>query len=188
MAALLRYPGKVVIVTWGTSGIGLAIVREFVRQGAHVVFGAPSSDEEKGEAIQSDLQASGCPGDASFQVCDVRSESDIKRLIQFTLQCYGCLDCLVNTAEGGHLIALDDVTSQYFRNHLDLNVMSCLLLCKYALPYLRETKGNIINLGRLGAVIGVKDVVPGVSSKAAVIAMTKALAIDESQYGVRVNR
>uniref|UniRef100_A0ACB8EVY7 Uncharacterized protein n=1 Tax=Sphaerodactylus townsendi TaxID=933632 RepID=A0ACB8EVY7_9SAUR len=78
MAGQLRYPGKVAIVTGGTSGIGLAIVREFVRQGANVVFCSKPSEEEVGQAIQRELQDSGCPGDAYFEVCDVRKETDIK--------------------------------------------------------------------------------------------------------------
>ncbi|XP_077170603.1 L-fucose dehydrogenase-like [Paroedura picta] len=187
MANLLRYPGKVVIVTYGTSGIGLAAVREFVHQGANVVFGAPASEANEGQAIQSDLQSCGLAGEAFFQVCDVRKESDIKRLIQATIQRYGCLDCLVNLGENTYFEALDSVTPEDFSNLLDLNVVSVLLACKHALPYLRETKGNIINLGRLYGLIGLKDAVSSTVSKGAVSALTKSLAIDESKYGVRVN-
>ncbi|KAL8176808.1 UNVERIFIED_CONTAM: hypothetical protein K2H54_038873 [Gekko kuhli] len=180
--------GKVVIVTGGTSGIGLATVREFVRHGANVVFCSRSNDAEKGQAIQRDLKASGCPGDAFYQVCDVRRESDIKRLIRVTLERYGCLDCLVNNAGNIYLESLDDVTPQDFENIMQLNVVSCLLLSKYALPYLRQTKGNIINMGSIEGVIGMKNALSAAASKGALIAMTKALAIDESKYGVRVNR
>ncbi|XP_077169989.1 L-fucose dehydrogenase-like [Paroedura picta] len=187
MASLLRYPGKVVIVTGGTRGIGLATVREFVHQGANVVFSSGPSEADRGQEIQRELQASGCAGDAFFQICDVLRESDIKRLIQATVQRYGCLDCLVNLAEDAYKEATDDVTVQSFSNLMDLNVVSCLLISKYALPYLRETKGNIINSGRLYGVIGIEDGLSTVTSKGAVVAMTKALAIDESKYGVRVN-
>uniref|UniRef100_A0ACB8EWB0 Uncharacterized protein n=1 Tax=Sphaerodactylus townsendi TaxID=933632 RepID=A0ACB8EWB0_9SAUR len=78
MAGQLRYPGKVVIVTGGTFGIGLGIVREFVRQGAKVVFCSKPSEAEAGQTIQRELQDSGCPGDACFQVCDVSKECDIQ--------------------------------------------------------------------------------------------------------------
>ncbi|XP_077171723.1 L-fucose dehydrogenase-like isoform X2 [Paroedura picta] len=187
MAALLRYPGKVVIVTGGTSGIGLATVREFVRQGANVVFCSRACGAEKGQTIQRELQASGCPGDACYQVCDVRRESDIKRLILVTVERYGCLDCLVNNAGTGYIKATDDTMAQEFRDLMELNTVSCFLASKYALPYLRETKGNIINMASLSGVIGMKHAVSYSASKGAVIAMTKAMAIDESKYGVRVN-
>ncbi|XP_015280691.1 PREDICTED: 17-beta-hydroxysteroid dehydrogenase 14-like [Gekko japonicus] len=187
MATCLRYPGKVVIVTGGTSGIGSAIVREFVHQGANVVFCSRASGAEEGQAMQRDLQASGCPGDVFYQVCDVKNESDIKRLISVTIQRYGCLDCLVNNAGTSYFKTIDETSSQDFRNLMEINTVSCFLAAKYALPYLRETKGNIINMASITGVIGKKGDVAYNSSKGAIIAMTKALAIDESKYGVRVN-
>ncbi|KAL8176806.1 UNVERIFIED_CONTAM: hypothetical protein K2H54_038857 [Gekko kuhli] len=187
MATCLRYPGKVVIVTGGTQGIGLAIVREFVRQGANVVFCSRASGAKKGQAIQRELQTSGCPGDAFYQVCDVQKESDIKRLILVTVERYGCLDCLVNNAGQAYYRSIDEESAQDFRNLMEINTVSCFLASKYALPYLRRTKGNIINIASLLAVIGEKECVSYVASKGAMIAMTKALAIDESKYGVRVN-
>ncbi|XP_060110564.1 17-beta-hydroxysteroid dehydrogenase 14-like [Heteronotia binoei] len=187
MDSSLRYPGKVVIVTGGTSGIGLATVKEFVHQGANVVFSSKASDAQKGQEIQRALQASGCPGNACFQICDNRKESDIKRLIRITVERYGCLDCLVNNAGDGYKELSDDVTAQDFENLMKLNTLSYLLLSKYALPYLRQTKGNIINMASLFSTIGFKDALSTIVTQGGVIAMTKALAIDESKYGVRVN-
>ncbi|XP_054850064.1 uncharacterized short-chain type dehydrogenase/reductase y4vI-like [Eublepharis macularius] len=187
MATYLRYPGKVVIVTGGTKGIGLAIVKEFVRQGAKVVFCSRASGEERGQTIQRELQDSGSPGDAYFQVCDVRNETDIKRLILVTIERYGCLDCLVNNAGVGYFEKTEDVSAQDFLNIMQINVVSCLLASKYALPYLRETRGNIVNIASIVGILGVKNGVSYAASKGAVIAMTKSMAIDESKYGVRVN-
>ncbi|KAL8176794.1 UNVERIFIED_CONTAM: hypothetical protein K2H54_038739 [Gekko kuhli] len=187
MESLLRYPGKVVIVTGGTSGIGQATVREFVRQGASVVFCSRAEGAQQGRALQQALQSSGCPGQACYQICDVRKDSDIKRLIRTTVERFGCLDCLVNNAGDGYKESFDDVTAQDFENLMELNVVSYLLITKYALPYLRQTKGNIVNMASLHGVIGMKDLFSAVTTKGAVIAMTKALAIDESKYGVRVN-
>ncbi|XP_054850072.1 17-beta-hydroxysteroid dehydrogenase 14-like [Eublepharis macularius] len=187
MATCLRYPGKVVIVTGGTSGIGLATVTEFVRQGANVVFCSRACGAERGQEIQRELQVSGCPGEAFYQVCDVRNEADIQRLILVTIQRYGCLDCLVNNVGDVEIGTIDDVTAEDFRNMMEVNVVSCLLTSKYALPYLRERRGNIINIASLIGVLGAMNLVSYSASKGAVIAMTKALAIDESKYGVRVN-
>ncbi|XP_053117791.1 17-beta-hydroxysteroid dehydrogenase 14 isoform X5 [Hemicordylus capensis] len=132
MASGLRYPGKVVIVTGGTRGIGEGIMREFVRQGAKVVFCAPESEDPPEQQM-------------------------------------------------------DDVTAQEFRHLIDLNVVSCFLMAKYALPYLRKTKGNLINISSLVSIMGQKYAVPYVATKGAVSAMTKAMAVDESKHGVRVN-
>ncbi|XP_015261127.1 PREDICTED: 17-beta-hydroxysteroid dehydrogenase 14-like [Gekko japonicus] len=135
-------------------------VTETVHRGANVVFCSRAREAEKGLAIQRDLQASGCPGQACYQVCDVRKESDIKRLIRVTLERYGCLDCLVNNAGDGYLQSSNDITAQDFENLMELNVVSYLLLTKYALPYLRQTKGNIVNMGSLHGVIGMKNDLP----------------------------
>ncbi|XP_015263379.1 PREDICTED: 17-beta-hydroxysteroid dehydrogenase 14-like [Gekko japonicus] len=158
-----------------------------VRQGANVVFCSQASNAKEGQAIQRELQASGCPGDAFYQVCDVRSESNIKRLISVTVERYGCLDCLVNNAGTSYFKPIEEMSTQDFHDIMKINTVSCFLASKYALPYLRETKGNIINIASIVGVFGKKDDVAYVSSQGAVIAMTKALAIDESKYDVRIN-
>ncbi|XP_058039141.1 17-beta-hydroxysteroid dehydrogenase 14 isoform X3 [Ahaetulla prasina] len=188
MASGQRYQGKVVIVTGGTSGIGEGIVREFVHHGAKVVFCAPASEEEKGKGLERELAESDGSGEGRFVVCDVLCEADMKRLVLVTIGQYGQLDCLVNNA-GGHPPdqRIDDVSAQEFRNLMDLNVVSGFLMAKFALPYLRKTNGNIINVASVVGHFGQKLAVPYVATKGAVIAMTKAMAIDESQYGVRVN-
>nr|XP_020648550.1 17-beta-hydroxysteroid dehydrogenase 14-like isoform X3 [Pogona vitticeps] len=188
MAGELRYACKVVIVTGGSSGIGEAILRKFVHEGAKVVFCAPECERERGEALQRELEESGCPGEAHFVVCDVTSETDIKNLISVTINLYGCLDCLVNNA-GFHPAyqEIDDVSAQDFRCLLDINVVGYFLAAKYALPHLRKTKGNIINIASLVAIIGEANALAYVATKGAVTAMTKAMALDESKRGVRVN-
>ncbi|XP_063157238.1 17-beta-hydroxysteroid dehydrogenase 14 isoform X1 [Candoia aspera] len=188
MASGQRYPGKVVIVTGGTSGIGEGIVREFVHQGAKVAFCAPASEGEKGKVLERELAEGGGPGEGCFVVCDVLCEADMKRLVSVTIEQYGQLDCLVNNA-GGHPPdqRIDDVSAQEFRSLMDLNVVSCFLMAKFALPHLRKTKGNIINIASIVGYFGQKLAVPYVATKGAVVAMTKAMAIDESQHGVRVN-
>ncbi|CAM5173587.1 unnamed protein product [Eretmochelys imbricata] len=188
MASGLRYPGKVAIVTGGSRGIGEAVVREFVRQGAHVVFCAPEAEGAAGRALEQALRESGGPGEPHFQPCDITSEQDIQALIAVTWQRYGRIDCLVNNA-GRHPPEeqIDDVTSQHFRELLEVNLVGYFLTAKFALPYLRETRGNIINISSLVGIIGQSQAVPYVATKGAVTAMTKAMAVDESRYGVRVN-
>ncbi|XP_006015000.1 17-beta-hydroxysteroid dehydrogenase 14 isoform X1 [Alligator sinensis] len=188
MASGLRYPGKVALVTGGTRGIGEAIVREFVHQGAHVVFCAPKAEEEVGEALEQALKESGGPGKPFFWPCDVTSEQDIQALVSTTLQHFGHLDCLVNNA-GQHPPEqeIDDISPQKFRELLEINLIGYFLMAKFALPHLRKTQGNIINISSLVGVFGQRQAVPYVATKGAVTAMTKAMAIDESRYGVRVN-
>lgn len=180
----LRYHNKVVIVTGGTKGIGEAIVRAFVKNGASVVF---CSKEETASDLENELSECG-PGSAIYVSCDVTIEDDIKRLIEVAVKTFGQIDCLVNNA-GWHPPEqiIDDTSAQEFQNLLSLNLIGYFLTAKYALPHLRKTQGNIINVSSLVGIIGQKHAIPYVATKGAVTAMTKAMAIDESPYNVRVN-
>lgn len=82
---------------------------------------------------------------------------------------------------------IDAFSVQDFRNLLELNLVSIFAACKIALPYLRETKGNIINMSSLVARIGQLHAASYVATKGAITSFTKALAIDEAIHGVRVN-
>jgi NAD(P)-dependent dehydrogenase (short-subunit alcohol dehydrogenase family) len=183
----LRYAGKVVIVTGSSSGIGKGCAHEFVRAGARVVVS--SNDAVNGEAVATALQTiAQDPGDVCFTYCDVTKDEDAQNLIDTTVSRYRKIDCLVNNA-GWHPPhkPIDDFSVQEFRDLIELNLVSVFAVCKLALPYLRQTRGNIINIGSLVATIGQRHAATYVATKGAVIALTKALAIDEAPHGVRVN-
>ena len=181
----MTYSDKIVIITGGTHGIGEGCVRAFVSAGARTVFCARHPEE--GEALARELNRSG-PGEAQFAKCDVTDVEAIRELIDATVARHGRLDCLVNNA-GWHPPhkPIDDFSLEEFRQLLDLNLVSMFAACKYALPYLRQTQGNIINLSSLVAMIGQQNAVTYVATKGAITAFTKALAIDEAKHGVRVN-
>lgn len=82
---------------------------------------------------------------------------------------------------------IDEFSEAEFRELIDLNLVSVFTACKLALPYLRKTRGNIINMASLVATIGQRQATIYVATKGAVVAFTKALAIDEAPSGVRVN-
>nr|5HS6_A Chain A, 17-beta-hydroxysteroid dehydrogenase 14 [Homo sapiens]5ICM_A Chain A, 17-beta-hydroxysteroid dehydrogenase 14 [Homo sapiens]5JS6_A Chain A, 17-beta-hydroxysteroid dehydrogenase 14 [Homo sapiens]5L7T_A Chain A, 17-beta-hydroxysteroid dehydrogenase 14 [Homo sapiens]5L7W_A Chain A, 17-beta-hydroxysteroid dehydrogenase 14 [Homo sapiens]5L7Y_A Chain A, 17-beta-hydroxysteroid dehydrogenase 14 [Homo sapiens]5O42_A Chain A, 17-beta-hydroxysteroid dehydrogenase 14 [Homo sapiens]5O43_A Cha len=180
MATGTRYAGKVVVVTGGGRGIGAGIVRAFVNSGARVVI--CDKDESGGRALEQEL-----PG-AVFILCDVTQEDDVKTLVSETIRRFGRLDCVVNNA-GHHPPPQrpEETSAQGFRQLLELNLLGTYTLTKLALPYLRKSQGNVINISSLVGAIGQAQAVPYVATKGAVTAMTKALALDESPYGVRVN-
>lgn len=181
----MRYKDKVVIVTGGSKGIGEGCVRVFVAAGARVVFCART--ETDGNVLATEVKALG-PGEAHFVRCDVSQTEDIQRLIETTVARYGQLDCLINNA-GWHPPhkPIDDFSVKEFRELLDLNLVSIFAACKFALPHLRRTRGNIINLSSLVGSMGQLHATTYVATKGAITALTKALAIDEAEYGVRVN-
>jgi NAD(P)-dependent dehydrogenase (short-subunit alcohol dehydrogenase family) len=181
----MEYLDKVVIVTGGTKGIGEGCVRAFVDAGAKVVLCARKQDE--GKTLVAELNATG-KGEAVFIKCDVSKSDEINGLIDQTVERFGQIDCLINNA-GWHPPhrPIDDFSEGDFRDLLDLNLVSIFTACRLALPYLRKTRGNIINLSSLVGKMGQLYAVTYVATKGAITAFTKALAIDEAVHGVRVN-
>jgi NAD(P)-dependent dehydrogenase (short-subunit alcohol dehydrogenase family) len=181
----MGYPDKVVIITGGSKGIGAGCVRIFIAAAARVVFCART--EAEGNALTTEVNSLG-PGEAQFIRCDVSQSEEIQNLIELTLARYGRLDCLINNA-GWHPPhkSIDDFSLKEFRDLLDLNLVSMFAACKFALPHLRRTQGNIINLSSLVGSMGQVHAATYVATKGAITAFTKALAIDEAEHGVRVN-
>lgn len=181
----MRYADKVVIITGATKGIGEGCARVFVEAGAKVVLCA--RNEAAGAALAADLNQQG-PGEAHFIKCDVAQVEEVKHLIEATIERYGRLDCLINNA-GWHPPhkPIDEFSVQDFRDLLDLNVVSIFAACKFALPYLRQTRGNIINMSSLVGSMGQLYATTYVPTKGAITAFTKALAVDEAAFDVRVN-
>jgi len=182
-----RYIDKVVIITGSSRGIGRGCAEEFVKAGSKVVVS--SNDLAEGTRAVAELKLlARQPEYVTFIACDVRNQQDIKTLISGTISLYGGIDCLINNA-GWHPPhkPIDDFSIEEFRDLIDLNLISVFAACKFALPHLRQTSGNIINIASLVATIGQHYAATYVATKGAVASLTKALAIDEAPHGVRIN-
>ena len=177
----MRYADRVVVVTGGSRGIGEGIVRAFVAEGARVV--AVSNDREGGEKLAGTLGTT-----CTHLHADVRNEAALAATFADVIDAYGRLDCLVNNA-GTHLAhrPIDAITPDQLRDLLEINFVSQFMACRLALPALRRSQGSIINMASLVAAIGQEHAVDYVASKGAIVAFTRALAIDEARHGVRVN-
>ena len=181
----MRYENKITIITGGTKGIGEGCVRVFADAGATVVFCA--RNQAQGNALAAEINARG-KGAAHFIPCDVSNVAEVEALIAQTVERFGQLDCLINNA-GWHPPhhPIDDFSVQDFRALLELNLVSIFAACKAALPHLRKTQGNIINMSSLVGSMGQLYATTYVATKGAITAFSKALAVDEAAYGVRVN-
>ncbi|XP_031817608.1 17-beta-hydroxysteroid dehydrogenase 14 [Sarcophilus harrisii] len=157
-----------------------------LENGARVVI--CDKDESSGRALEKELGGVRPPAEAVFMQCDVTREADVQALIFGTLARFGRLDCVVNNA-GHHPPEelLEETSSRAFRELLELNLLAVYTVSKLALPFLRQSQGSIINISSLVGAIGQRKAVPYVATKGAVTALTKALALDESQHRVRVN-
>ncbi len=184
MIVELKLQDKVAIITGGSKGIGLGCARIFGKYGCTVVIA--SRGEQAGKAAEKELTDAGYT--AAFMKCDVTSDADIEALIDGTVQRFGQLDCIVNNA-GWHppAMKIDDTSIEDFEQLVRLNLTSTFAGCKFAVPYLRKTKGNIINMSSEVALIG-QEAAPGyVTTKAGQLGLTRAIAYDLAADGVRVN-
>ena len=181
-----RYRDKTVIVTGGAKGIGEGCVRVFHAAGSNVVIG--DMDSSAGEALAAELNGAGSAGVVRFQPCDVRDPSQLETLVDVAATTYGCLDCVISNA-GWHPppTRIDDFSVAEFTDLLELNLVSSFALCKYALPHLRASHGNVVNIASIAGVIGQAEACTYAATKGALVAFTKSLAIDEAPHGVRVN-
>ena len=181
----MNYRDKVVLITGGTKGIGRGCVEAFVQAGAKVVFCARHAEGVE-EFAKKLTGRSGTT--AHFFPCDVSKIDQLNKLFDMTIAQYGQLDCLINNA-GWHPPhkPIDDFSIEEFRDLLELNLLSMFAACKFALPHLRQTQGNTINLSSLVGSMGQLHATTYVATKGAITAFTKALAIDEAAHGVRVN-
>jgi len=181
----MKYVDKVVIISGGTKGIGEGCVRAFLDAGSRVVFCSRNQDE--GDKLASELNGA-TSGEAFFIKCDVSKTDEIQNLIDRTIEKYGRIDCLINNA-GWHPPhkPIDDFSVEEFLDLLKLNLVSIFTACKFALPHLRKSGGNIINMSSLVGAIGQLHAATYVATKGGITAFTKALAIDEAVHDVRVN-
>ena len=180
----MRYKDKVVIVTGAAQGIGAGCARVFAEAGAQVVI---ADKKAEGRTTADEINSSSASL-AHFVQTDVTQIEDLQRMIATAIEQFGRLDCLINNA-GWHPPhkPIDEFSLDEFRALLELNVVSVFAACQLALPHLRKTQGNIINIASLVGTLGQHYATTYVATKGAVAAFSKALAIDEAQHGVRVN-
>lgn len=181
----MRLPDKVAVVTGAGAGIGRASASLFGREGARVVVA--DINEHDGRGTVDAIKAAG--GEAIFVRTDVSVSSEVEKLISAAVGSFGRIDILFNNAGMGQKLMrtdeLDEATWDLIHN---VNLKSIFLGMKYALPHMRkEKKGVIINTGSMAAVRPRMHAAAYVSSKAAVIMLTKAVALEVAGNNIRVN-
>ena len=175
--------GRRVVVTGATAGLGAHTVRLLAGRGADVV--AAGRRLERLEALASDL--AGAPGRVVPCRADVTSEADAERLVATAVEALGGIDVLVNNAGSEVQGGLDVLAVADLEGMLRSNVVSVFLVTRAALPELRRSGGMVVNLGSTVVARPPHGRFGYVASKAAVEAMTRALAADLGRDGIRVN-
>jgi len=186
----IQYPdlkGKACLVTGGSTGIGAAIVRALGAQGARVAIHCNAS-RDKAEALAAELRSDGI--EAAIVQADLLEPHAPGRIVAEVERAFGRLDVLINNA--GHPIArrpIHEIDADFFDQVTDLNYRALFFACRAALPLMRrQGAGAIVNTtsiaARNGGGIGLA---PYAAAKAAVMSLTKSLAKEYAQEGIRAN-
>lgn len=181
----LGLAGKVAVVTGGSEGIGRAAAASLGREGARVIVCARRADvlERAAQEIAGENDATIVPVAA-----DVRQAGEIERVISTAVERFGRLDILINNAGTSAAGPFGNVTDEDWQNDLDLKLFAAIRACRLALPHLRAAGGgSIINLLNIGAKQPGASSVPTSVSRAAGLALTKALSKEYAADNIRVN-
>ena len=181
-----RLKGQVAIVTGAGSGIGKALASRLARDGASVVI---ADLARFGEAAAEIAKVTGART-LGLQI-DVSSEKDVERMAAETVRAFGRIDILVNNAAVFSTLKLrpfEDIGVEEWRKVMDVNIMGVALCCRACVPHMRKAGGGrIINLASGAPIKGVPLFLHYISSKGAVIAMTRGLARELGKDRITVN-
>ena len=177
----MRLSGKVAIITGGGSGIGKAIAQAFVREGAKVVIAG--RDSKKLEAAAAEI------GSECLAVsADVSKTSDVQKLVDAALEKFQGINVLVNNAAVLLPGTAESLSEEDFDQTFAINVRGLWLLARAVLPQMRASGGgSIVNIASVLSLVGARNRVAYAASKGAVMAMTKAMALDHAAENIRVN-
>jgi NAD(P)-dependent dehydrogenase (short-subunit alcohol dehydrogenase family) len=179
-----RLSGKTALITGGTSGIGRATALLFGQEDAKVaVLGR---DETRGQTVVTEIERAG--GTAIFLQCDVRFADSCQRAVDRTIDAFGRLDILFNNAGVFYPHTILECTEEEWDLTVDISLKGTYLMSKYALPtMIAQGSGAIINNASGWGLVGGNEAVAYCAAKGGVVLMTKALAVDHSHQGIRIN-
>ena len=179
-----RLDGRVALITGGDSGIGRAVAIAFAREGADVVIAYLEEHEDAREAERLVREAG---GRCLLLSGDVGDEAFCGNLVTSTIQEFGRLDILVNNAAEQHVApTIEEVTREQLERTFRTNIFAYFYLTKAALPHLRRG-GAIVNTASVTAYKGHPVLLDYSSTKGAIVAFTRSLALQLADRGIRVN-
>lgn len=183
---MTRLLGKVAVVTGATTGIGMETALLFGREGASVVVAGRK--EQEGEAVARSIEAAG--GKALFVQTDVTQEASVRSLVERTVETFGRLDVLYNNAGGStpRDNSVVQVPIDEFWRAISLDLFGTFLCSRMAIPHMiAGGGGSIINAASIVAMIGVRQKAAYSASKGGVVALTRSMAVEFAEHGIRVN-
>lgn len=176
---------KVAIITGGTRGIGFAIAKKFLENNAKVVI-LGSRKETVDKALET-LKEENKNYEIDGYYPDLTNENEVRETFEKVKEKYNHIDILVNNAGVSSSMPIENYTMDEYERVENLNIKSVFVCSKEVLPYLKETKGVILNTSSMVSIYGQPSGVMYPTSKFAVNGMTKSLAREVAKFGIRVN-
>jgi len=179
----LQLKDKVVIVTGGAKGIGASIVRACGEEGAIPVIVGRGA--EAAERLQSELHRSGAM--SHFIEAELAEPANCAKAVEETIRTFGHIDALVNNAGRNDGVGLERGDPERFLASVKSNLVHYYAMAHYALPYLKRSRGSIVNISSKVAVTGQGGTSGYAASKGGIFALTREWAAELLPYGIRVN-
>jgi NAD(P)-dependent dehydrogenase (short-subunit alcohol dehydrogenase family) len=180
----MRLRDQVALITGGTSGIGRATALLFAQEGARVAI--TGRNDSRGQEVVAEVEQAG--GQALFLRADVRFADECRRAVQGTVRAFGRLDILFNNAGVYYPNTVIDCTEEEWDLTVDICLKGTYLMSKYALPIMiGQGGGAIVNNASGWGLVGGNEAAAYCAAKGGVVLLTKAMAVDHSRQGIRVN-
>ncbi len=184
----VRMDGRVAVITGASTGLGLAMAKEFAASGASVALLARKADA----LAKAKAEVAKAAGKANIKIevysCDVSKAAAIAETWKKVEAEFGKVDIVVNNAGISHAKPFDTVTDEDWQGDLDLKLFAAIRMIRHALPGMRERKwGRIVNVLNIGAKAPTANSTPTSVSRAAGLALTKALSQENAKDNILVN-
>lgn len=180
-----RVKDKIAVITGGAGGIGSTAGQLFAEEGAGVVL--VDHDAAMLEKVAGELRGAVSKARVMTVAADLSSEAEAIRAVNETIAHFGRIDILVNNAGIREYWPLADAPAESWERILGVNLLSYAFMAKAAIPALRQSAGNIVNISSTYGVTGRAGMGQYDATKAAILALTRTLAFEEAEHGIRVN-
>ncbi len=174
---------KVAIITGAASGIGAGIATAMVKEGAKVVI--VDINEELGKQTETELKK--YSPESFYLSFDLMQHQELHKIVETTVEKFGKLDILVNNAHASKQIMFEQTEQEHFDFSFGTGFYPTFYLMKAAMPYLKETKGNIINFASGAGLLGQPTQTSYVAAKEAIRGITRVAANEYAQFGITIN-
>lgn len=182
---LFKLDGQVALIVGGNRGLGLAMAKALAEAGADISIAARSA-KENSEATREIIQR--FSRRCISNVCDVTDEASVKEAVRATVEQFGRIDILINSAGINIRGKIEELSLEEFNEVQQVNVTGSWLACREVVPVMkRNGYGRIINMGSMLSVTAIPERTPYATSKGAILQLTRSLAMELARENINVN-